>query len=106
MSYSGSTPLCHRLPVYAPGLWRVGHRSAVVVVSRQMPWDGLSWGRWTPEDPGREGALKSAHGRTRALTQVRGSPIEIKPLLLPLECISVWSQELQWLLELYEAGGK
>src|SRR5664279_3219643 len=81
-------------------------KQSVVVVSRQMPWDGLCWGRWTPEDPGRDDVLKSTHGRTRARTQVRGSPIEIKPLLLHLECISVWSQELQRLLELYEAGGE
>ena len=63
---------------------------AVVVVNKQMPWDGLSWGQWTLEDPGREVALTSTHGRTRARTQVQGSPIEIKPLLMHLECISLW----------------
>jgi hypothetical protein len=26
---------------------------------------GLSWGRWTPEDLGRDDAVETAHGRTQ-----------------------------------------
>ena len=58
----------------------------VVVVTRQMPWDGLSWGRWTLEPPGRDTALKSANGSNEHTrnTQVRGPREEVKPLLLPV----------------------
>jgi len=35
----------------------------VVVWTRQMPWDGLSWGRWTRWNPGRDDALNSTHER-------------------------------------------
>lgn len=37
---------------------------------------------WTPEDPGREDALESAHRRTQRSTQVQGPREEVKPLLL------------------------
>ena len=65
-----------------------------------MPWDDLSWGRWTLEAPGRDTALRSAYGsyeHTRS-TQVQGPREEVKPLLLPVS-LSVynlsWNGELQ-----------
>ena len=58
---------------------------SVVVVNKQMPWVGLSWGRWTLVVPGRDYALESTqthtHARTR-FTQVQGPREEVKPLLL------------------------
>ena len=75
-----------------------------MVVHRQIPWVGLSWGRWTLEDP-EEGRRATEHARknknTRARTQVQGSPAEIKPLLLLLRCIAICGYVLQRLLELY-----
>lgn len=36
----------------------------VIMVNKQMSGVGLCWGRWTPEDPGRDDAMETAHGRT------------------------------------------
>jgi len=55
--------------------------------------DAIGWleigadGRW--RYPGREDAQASTLIKTQARTQVQGSPIEIKPLLLLLECITL-----------------
>ena len=66
----------------------------VVVVSQQMPWDGLSAGpngrwwhrgglaRWRAYSM-KNATHTNAHERTR-FTQVRGPSVEVTPLLLPV----------------------
>ena len=54
----------------------------VVVVNRQMPWDGLSWGRMDAGGTG-EGLWVELHTQTDAgFTQVQGPRVEVKPLPL------------------------
>ena len=86
------------------------HRGDVVVVKRQMPWVGLSWGRWMLVIPGRDYALEHARTHTHAhtrFTQVRGPRKEVKPLLLLLVLIYVVTIRVTGeLLELYASYRK
>ena len=77
-----------------------------MVVSRHMPGIGLSWSHGALVVPETVDALRSAWPnklQTQGRTQVQGSPIEIKPLLL-LVCLYIWSSFCitMALLELYD----
>jgi hypothetical protein len=68
-----------------PFIHPYAYSTNVVVVKQHMPWDGLSWGRWTlsdPEEGRRDEDCVRKTLQTQRATQVRGPREEVKPLLL------------------------